>query len=488
MDSAKSESRSAPESAPKKGRRQLPVLAPEEIIYDAQGTAREHKSSLGKDGRRKKPQPADVSGRFNTIQRVTFTTMLVVLAVLPFIRVGGKPALLLDIPARQFTVLTASFGPQDSYLAFFVLTAGAFLLALSTSLYGRAFCGFACPQTVFLDGLYRPIERLFEGGREARIRLDRAPMGLEKALRKGGKHAAFLIASTVLAHSLVFLFVPIERSLSMMSAGPAAEPVVFAWVLALTGLAYFNFGFFREQFCLALCPYGRLQAALVDDDARVISYDVNRGEPRGKVGTTKGDCVDCGRCVVVCPTGIDIRNGLQLDCVACTACIDACDQVMDKLHRPRGLVRFEAGRALKGEKRRFWRPRLTVYVVLGLMGVVASTLAFSSRREVQVSVLRKKGPPYVLEGATARNTFVVHFVNKTSDAKELTLCATKTPEGMETTLPVTTSLGPREARESIAVFTGIAGRGNAHMELTVYAGAECAGEPIEIVKTEFIGP
>jgi cytochrome c oxidase accessory protein FixG len=477
-----------PSPGPKKGKRQLPVLSAEETIFDAQGTAREHKSSMGTDGRRKKPQPADVSGRFHTIRRVMFTVMLLVLAALPFIRVGGKPALLLDIPARQFTVLTASFGPQDSYLAFFLLTGGAFLLALSTSLYGRAFCGFACPQTVFLDGLYRPIERLFEGPREARIRRDKGPMNADKLLRKAGKHAAFLVASTVLAHSLVFLFVPVERSLTMMSAGPSAEPVVFTWVVALTGLAYFNFGFFREQFCLAMCPYGRLQAALVDDDARVISYDVNRGEPRGKVGTTKGDCVDCGRCVVVCPTGIDIRNGLQLDCVACTACIDACDQVMDKLGRPRGLVRFEAGRVLKGGKRRFWRPRLAVYAVLGAMGLVGSTLAFASRREVQVSVLRKKGPPYVLEGDTARNTFVVHFVNKTSDAQDLTICATKTPEGMETTLPLSMSLGPREAREAIAVFTGVAGRGNAHMELTVYPGAECGGDPLETVKTEFIGP
>ena len=460
------------------GKKHLPLLEPEEII-----------SSLGSDGRRRKPQPADVKGRFHSARRILFSVLLLVLAALPFIRVGGQPVLLLNVPARQFTVLTKSFGPEDAFLAFFLLTGGAFLLALVTSLWGRVFCGFTCPQTVFLDGIYRPIERLFEGPREQRIRRDKAPLGPSGIARKTGKHLAFLLVSTWLAHSLVFLFVPMERAWTMFAAGPAAEPAIFGWALVLTLIGYFNFGYFREQFCLVVCPYGRLQGALVDDDTLVIAYDTTRGEPRGKAGSTKGDCVDCKRCVVVCPTGIDIRNGLQLDCVGCTACIDACDEVMDKLSRPKGLIRFESDRVLRGGVRKFWRPRLLIYGVLGTLGAVAATLAFSSSRDFEAHVLRQKGAPYVLEGDDVRNTFVLHLINKQAEPRDLSVCLDNPAEGMTTTLPLSLSLAAREGREMIVVFKGpIPREGHSGLQLSVYESLDCQGKPSQQLKAEFIGP
>jgi cytochrome c oxidase accessory protein FixG len=387
--------------------RKLPVL-------DTRG-------ALRGDGTRRVIHPADVHGRFATARRALFYALVVVLLSLPWIQVKGNPAVLLDIPARRFFLLGGTFNAQDGALLFFVLIAVAWSLVTVTTLAGRAWCGWACPQTVVLEGLFRPIERLVLGSANQRIAQDAGPLTLALAARKVFVHALWLGASVLIAHAVVSFFVAPRALLDLVSRGPGAAPATFVWAAAFTAAIYLNFAWFREQTCLIVCPYGRLQSALVDKDSMTVGYDARRGEPRARPaereGRTEpaGDCVDCQRCVLVCPTAIDIRNGPQYDCIGCTACIDACDEVMDKLGRPRGLVRYDSLRGLAGEPRRILRPRLAFYLAIGAVLLVVGARSFRARSDFSANVLRAAGPPYVLEGDTVRNTFDLHLVNKRND-------------------------------------------------------------------------
>ncbi len=386
-------------------KKHLPVLLPPTV---PQG-------SLNADGSRSFVYPADVSGRFVTLRRVVFYALIALWAALPWIPVSGHPAIFVDVEHRKFFLFGSTFNSQDIWLMFFIITGTAFTLLYATAVAGRVWCGWACPQTVFLEGLYRPIERLTEGPREKRIKLDKAPWGLEKLLRRTVKHLLFLATSIFVAHVFVGYFVSLPRLWEMMRGNPGAHPEAFAWAASVTLILHGNFAWFREQLCLIICPYGRLQSVLVDTDSITIGYDELRGEPRGKAGTEgAGDCVDCKRCIVVCPTAIDIRHGMQLDCIGCTQCIDACDEVMDKIGRPRGLVRYDSLNGLAGKPKRFLRPRLYLYTALLVVGVVVATLAFRRHTEFEANLFRQPGLPYVMDGGQVRNSFTIHLVNKTN--------------------------------------------------------------------------
>jgi cytochrome c oxidase accessory protein FixG len=372
-------------------------------------------SSLTPDGRRPFVHPADVSGRFITLRRVVFYVLIAVWAALPWVRIGGRPAVFLDVEARRFFLFGGSFDATSFWLVWFLLTGVLFSLLLTTTTLGRVWCGYACPQTVFLEGVFRRIERFFEGNRNDRMARDRAPMSWSKAVRRTGKHLTYIVAALFVSHVFVAYFVSLPSLLEMMTRSPAEYPYAFVWCFAVGTILYGNFAWFREQLCLIVCPYGRLQSVLLDDDSLVIGYDERRGEPRGKgaakAGEARGDCVDCNRCVVVCPTGIDIRHGLQVDCVACAQCIDACDDVMDRLKRPRGLVRYDSLRGLRGESRRFLRPRVFFYALAGTLLVGTGAYFLTTRNDVEARVLRLRGLPYVVEETTIRNAFEVHLVN-----------------------------------------------------------------------------
>lgn len=369
--------------------------------------------SLGKDGRRQRPYPADVSGRWSTARRVAYVALIALWAALPWIPIGGHPAVFIDVDRRQFFLFGATFNAQDTWLLFFLVSGFGFGLLYVTALLGRAWCGWACPQTVFVEALFRPIERLVNGPRNVALRRAKGPFDFDRAWRAVATHGLYVVAALFVAHVFVAYFVSIPQLFAMVRSKPAAHPEVFAWMLGTTALFYGVFGVFREQFCVVVCPYGRLQSVLIDDDALVIGYDEARGEPRGKARSAgRGDCVDCERCVAVCPTGIDIRDGLQLDCIACTACIDACDDVMDRLGQKRGLIRYDSLRGLRGERRRILRPRIWVYTVLLVVGVVVAGVAIRRRDPFEANVLRLPGAPYTLDGETLRNGFEIHLVNK----------------------------------------------------------------------------
>lgn len=310
-------------------------------------------------GHRLTVHPADVSGRRMDARRLVFWGLMGFYLVLPWIAVNGQPLVRLDIERRSFHLFGLTLNAQDGPLLFFVLTGIGFTLFIVSTTLGRLWCGWACPQTVFLEGLFRRIERFIDGNDRERRALEAGPWTAVKVRKRVLKNGIFLALAVVIGHTLASYFTGAHELAEFITQGPARHPFAFGFSMAISGLLFFDMVWFREQTCLIICPYGRLQSVLADDDTYTIGYDTLRGEPRGKAtDPASGACVDCGRCVDVCPTGIDIRNGLQLDCIGCGQCADACDAVMTKLERPKGLVRTDSLRGLSGEKRRFLRPRL----------------------------------------------------------------------------------------------------------------------------------
>jgi cytochrome c oxidase accessory protein FixG len=254
------------------------------------------------------------------------------------------------------------------------------------------------------------------------MRRNAGPWNFDKLWRKGLKQLFYVALAFLIAHIIISYFVSLPGLYGMVLGDPGAHPAAFAWAAGLTSVLYVDFAWFREQTCVIVCPYGRLQSVLTDRDSLVIGYDVGRGEPRGKAKAEGvGDCVECGRCQAVCPTGIDIRNGLQLDCIGCARCIDACDEVMVKLDRPRGLIRYDSLKGLEGEPRKTLRPRLFLYAAFGLAGVLALSLAIRSSSEFEANLMRLRSLPFVVEGERVRNAFELHLVNKRAGKVEFQL-------------------------------------------------------------------
>ncbi len=374
---------------------------------------RDSVTTIRSDGSRPFLHPADVRGRFALARRWSAFALIAFYLSLPWIKIGGYPAVFLDVAERRFHLFGLTLAVQDLWLMFFVITGLGFSLFFVTALLGRIWCGWACPHTVFLDHVFRRIERLIDGDAVRRRALDEAPMDAGKFLRRALKHTLYVLAAAVIAHLFLAYFVSLPAVWRMVQDEPAAHWSAFVFMAVATGALYFNFAWFREQMCIVICPYGRIQSALIDDHSLVIGYDTKRGEPRGKAGTAgAGDCIACNRCVHVCPTGIDIRQGLQMECVGCTACIDACDDVMTRLHRPRGLIRYDSQKAFTGQRTRWVRPRTILYGVLLAVGASVAVWALSTVRPANLGVTRITGAPYVVSADSVRNQFLVRIVNK----------------------------------------------------------------------------
>jgi cytochrome c oxidase accessory protein FixG len=388
-------------------------------------------TTISADGSRPFLHPADVQGRLSAWRRWTALVLLAVYVLLPWIPIKGYPAVFLNVMERRFHFFGITLATQDLWLFFFLISGAAFGLFYVASLFGRVWCGWTCPYTVFLEHVYRRVERWIEGDAPARRLLDAAPWSLAKVLKRALKHGIFLVLSALIAHVFLSYFVSIKQLYAWMQGPPSQHLFAFGAVVFLTGALYFAFSWFREQFCIILCPYGRLQSALTDDNTVVIGYDKKRGEPRGKVGTAgAGDCVDCLRCVQVCPTGIDIRNGLQLECIGCSACVDACNDIMAKVGRPAGLVRYSSLNALSGGRTRYIRPRTIAYTVLAVLGLAAFGLSLTTLKPMRVLAKRMPGAPFFTGDGVVRNQFTFRLINKRHEASSYRLDLVQAPEGM----------------------------------------------------------
>lgn len=367
--------------------------------------------------------PAEAKGYWRTHRNWTQFILIIIFLILPWIKINGHQALLLSIPERQFAFFGLVLYAHDGPLIFFVLAIAAFGLAFVTAIWGRIWCGWACPQTVFIDGVFRRIESLIEGNHIQRRQLDSGPLTFTKIAKKLAKWSLFFLSSTVIAHSFVAYFVGSERLAQMSLHTPSENWIDFAIVFFITFVLLFDFGWFREQFCIIMCPYGRFQSVLMDKHSLAVMYDEKRGEPRkgseaAKAKGAPGDCVSCSRCVMVCPTGIDIRRGIQMECINCTACIDACDEIMDKVHKPRGLIRYSSIAKSEGKKTHWFNFRRAFY--MGIIGLALFGLVFklATRTPLRAEVLRVVGAPYrLLDGAEQGmviNQFKLHLQNQTN--------------------------------------------------------------------------
>jgi cytochrome c oxidase accessory protein FixG len=358
-------------------------------------------STLNVDGTRYKIRPKLSRGRFLRRRRIVGYALIALFVALPLIRIGGRPAMLLDLAAREFTLFGTTFRPSDGVLLMFLGLAIVLAVFLVTALFGRVWCGYGCPQTVYLELVFRPIERWLEGSPGEQRRRDAGRPDARRIV----KWVIFAMLGFALANVFLAYFVGVDRLIVWVTSSPAAHPIGFGIVVGVSVLMYVDFAVFREQTCIVACPYGRLQSVLLDRQSLIVGYDRARGEPRGKPrkalrvvpqAAPGGDCVDCGACVSTCPTGIDIRDGLQMECIGCAQCIDACDGIMARVGKPAGLIRYTSQDELAGAPRKLLRARTVIYPALLALALGGLVLAVGTRPPAEVWVLRYTGAPFQL--------------------------------------------------------------------------------------------
>ncbi len=348
------------------------------------------------DGSRRWLHPRLARGPYLRARRILAYVLIAVFTLIPYLTIHGKPAVLLDLPHREFTILGFTFLPTDTLLLALALITLVLGICLVTALIGRVWCGWICPQTVYMEFVFRPIERLFDGPPGAQHR----PGRKRTRPRTVAKYVLYLLISAYLAHTFLAYFVGVEALAQWVRRSPLEHPLSFLVMLAVTGLMMFDFAYFREQTCIVACPYGRFQSVMLDRDSLIVSYDPMRGEPRGKLadrkaGSSHGDCIDCGGCTDTCPTGIDIREGLQLECIACTQCIDACNGVMQRIGKPKGLIRLSSQAAIEGNSGRWLRLRVVLYPALMLVLATIFLIVFFNKKSADVTILQGVGLPYI---------------------------------------------------------------------------------------------
>ena len=388
---------------------------------------RDQLATVNKEGKRKWVFPKKPSGRFYNARTIFSIVLLLILFVTPFIKVNGHPFMLFDILNRNFILFGMAFGPHDFHLFVLAMITTIIFIFLFTAVFGRVFCGWACPQTIFMEMVFRKIEYWIEGDFREQKKLKAAPWTTEKIIKKTSKHAIFYGISFLIANTFLAYIIGIDKLIQIVTDPPSKHIQGLIIILIFAGVFYFIFSYFREQVCTLVCPYGRLQGVLLDRDSIVIAYDNVRGEPRGKIKkseqqSNKGDCIDCHLCVDVCPTGIDIRDGIQLECVNCTACIDACDAVMDKIKKPRGLIKYASLNSIEKNSKFRLTPRAITYTVV--LGILLSVLTYLlvTRTDYNINILRTPGLLYQEQpGDKVSNLYDLNVINKTFDKAAISL-------------------------------------------------------------------
>ena len=381
---------------------------------------REHLANVDKRGHRIWLFPKIIRGKFYQWRTRISWVLLFFLFTGPWYRVNGHPLFLFDVLERKFIVFGVPFWPQDLYLlAFGLITFIVFIIAF-TAVFGRFFCGWLCPQTIFLEMVFRKIETWIEGSPAQQQKLKKQPWNREKIIKTGSKNAIFWLLSFFIANTFLAYIIGTDKLIQIITENPNKHIVGLVSMVVFTTVFYLVFSRIRELVCVMICPYGRLQGVLLDKNSVVVAYDHYRGEPRGKLLKTqqtnekRGECIDCGLCVDVCPTAIDIRNGTQMECIHCTACMDACDSVMDKINKPQGLVRYSSEETLISGKQKFWTPRVRAYVGLWTVLFVIFVLLIALRKDLQASIFRANGSTYSEAGnGDVTNLYDLRLVNKT---------------------------------------------------------------------------
>ncbi|MBI1316233.1 cytochrome c oxidase accessory protein CcoG [bacterium] len=456
---------------------------------------RDSVATINAEGKRNFLYPKRSKGPWMNKRSAVAYGLLAFLFAAPWIRIGGQPLLLLDVLGRRFVILGQVFWPQDSHLLVLSMLTGILFVIVFTVIFGRIFCGWICPQTIFMEHVFRKIEYWIDGDRGEQLRLARLPWNFEKIWKRTLKNGLFFGISFAIANTFLMYLIGTERWRSIVTDNPHNHLGGLATITVFTGVFFFVFAWFREQVCLIVCPYGRLQGVLLDRNSVVIAYDYVRGEKRGRfrkgenrAEADKGDCIDCGQCVDVCPTGIDIRNGTQLECINCAACIDVCNTIMAKTQQPKGLIRFASENQIAEKKAFRFTPRIIAYtgVLVVLLGVMGFLLR--ERSPIEATVLRAPGMLYQNRGeGLYSNLYNIKVVNKSTGPIDIDVVLISPPGRIEW---VGTYNGYADVRDLVqasffvyledAVLTG----SNTPVELSIRAG----DEELSRLKTNFNGP
>lgn len=456
---------------------------------------RDELSTVDSEGKRVWVYPKKPKGKFYNARTWVSLFLLIFLFAGPYIRIKGEPLLLLNILERKFVFFGNIFWPQDFHLfAIGMITFFVFII-LFTVVYGRVFCGWVCPQTIFMEMLFRKIEYWIEGDWSAQKALDRKKGTTEYFIKKGLKHAIFFIISFLIANTFLAYIIGSEKLIEIVTDPPSAHLGGLISILLFTAVFYGVFAKLREQVCTTICPYGRLQGVLLDRHSIVVAYDHHRGESRAKFRkgeirkeANKGDCIDCHQCVNVCPTGIDIRNGTQLECINCTACIDACDAMMDNVGLPKGLIRYDSESSIAERKEFKFTPRIIAYTVvlfilmMGMMGLMVS------RTDVEASVIRASGSTYTKQGESEIiNLYNYKIINKTNKELPIELKLINDDFGRINVVSKNVIVKKQElAQGALMIIADRKEIGKFRTPLVV--GIYSNNELIDKVKTVFIGP
>lgn len=459
---------------------------------------RDSVATISKEGKRRWIFPKMPVGRHYQWRKVVSIVLLALLFTGPFMRWNGHPFMLFNVIERKFILFGITFWPQDFFLFVLAMLSFFVFIILFTAVFGRVWCGWACPQTIFMEMVFRRVEYLIEGDSKQQQLLDARDWDFYKVRKKILKHSVFLILSFIIANTFLSYVIGVKDLWLLVEDGPMRHAGGFFSLMGFTGVFYGVYARFREQACLVVCPYGRLQGVLLDRNSVVIAYDYKRGEPRGKLHKDAkrsiGDCIDCHQCVDVCPTGIDIRNGTQLECVNCTACIDACDNIMQRNQMPQGLIRYTSENTIASGIPFKVTSRIIGYSILLVGLVVTLALLLASRSDVETTLLRTPGQLYQNMGhGQFSNLYNIQIVNKTFDEVPVRFLI-QDVNGKEVDKAAIRFVGPpieRVPLDSIAeavLFIDLPEMKLSGIKTTFYLVVESHGKIIDRVKTNFLGP
>lgn len=454
---------------------------------------RDRHSNTTEEGKRKWVYALQPKGTLYSFRKYLAWVYLAVFFAIPFIKVNGMPLLQLNFPEGKFILFTKIFWPNDFFIFAVAMISMIIFIALFTIIYGRVFCGWICPQTIFLEFVFRPIEWLIEGNPAQQKKLDSAPWTGNKIFKKVLKHAIYFIISFVIAHTFLAYILGVDEVLKIVTH-PISENIgLFFGLLFFTGLFFIVFAYIRDIVCTTICPYGRLQSVLFDKDTQQVSYDYVRGEPRGKIVKGKesetGDCVDCKLCVQVCPTGIDIRNGVQMECVGCTACIDACNGVMEKVNRPLGLIRMASENEIEKKEKFHFNFRMKAYTAILLVLTGLMTFLIITRKSVDTSISRVKGQLYQEIGTDSlSNLFSAKIINKTKTVIPYELRLESGTPGKIRMINAHKMELKGESINDVTFFVDVPKSAIKKRTTDIVVGVYGNGKKIQTVKSKFLGP